>query len=440
MRNWRRVCCSQPAPSELSAASPPPAYAELAARKPAKVSDVQRLLSADEAMLVYLVDEEESWVWVLRRNEVHLLHLAISAKALAQEVTALRQRLDPELNRGSQAFPATRSYALYESVLAPAERLLAGTHQLLVVPDGALQSLPFEVLVTRRPDRDPYDERPEEHRTIAWLARDRAVTVLPSASAFVALRTLASRNDAPSPFAGIGDPVLTGPTPGDGGFAIEMLWKGSLADVDLVRRLKPLPETSAELREIARLLGAKDSDLYLRERASAPVLRQAPLASYRVIEFATHGLLAGELRAPEPALVLTPPERATPNNDGLLTASEISTLRFNADWIVLSACNTAAGDGRPDAGGLSGLAKAFFYAGARALLVSHWAVESSAAVRLTTTTFSELQRDPRAGRAEAFRHAEMALLDNSDLPTKYAHPMYWAPFVLVGESRNGSPY
>jgi CHAT domain-containing protein len=95
--------------------------------------------------------------------------------------------------------------------------------------------------------------------------------------------------------------------------------------------------------------------------------------------FATHGLMSGDLGGlAEPALVLTPPPEASPDNDGLLTASKIATLKLNASWVVLSACNTAAGDGTPDAGGLSGLAKAFFYAGARSLLVSHWSVPSQA--------------------------------------------------------------
>ena len=80
---------------------------------------------------------------------------------------------------------------------------------------------------------------------------------------------------------------------------------------------------------------------------------------------------------PEPALVLMPPKVGTKADDGLLLASEIAQLKLNADWVVLSACNTAAGEG-PDGEGLSGLAKAFFYAGTRALLVSHWRISSQA--------------------------------------------------------------
>ena len=96
-----------------------------------------------------------------------------------------------------------------------------------------------------------------------------------------------------------------------------------------------------------------------------------------------------------------------------------------------SACNTAAGDA-PGAEGLSGLAKAFFYAGARALLVSHWSVQSKAAVRLTTRMLTEAAQHPAIGRAEALRRSMLALMDDTE-NEHFAHPLFWAPFVVVGE-------
>jgi CHAT domain-containing protein len=204
-----------------------------------------------------------------------------------------------------------------------------------------------------------------------------------------------------------------------------------------VRKLPALPETADELRAVAKSMATGEQDLYLAERASEPMLRQAGLDRYRVIEFATHGLMSGDLTGlAEPALVLTPPKEASAENDGLLTASKIATLKLNADWVVLSACNTAASDGTPDAGGLSGLAKAFFYAGARSLLVSNWSVPSEATVKLITGVFDELKNDPSIGRAEALRRAEMAMLDPKN-PPEFAHPMFWAPFVLAGEGGAG---
>jgi CHAT domain-containing protein len=147
--------------------------------------------------------------------------------------------------------------------------------------------------------------------------------------------------------------------------------------------------------------------------------------------------MSGDIKGlAEPALVLTPPPEATPDDDGLLTASKIATFKLNADWVVLSACNTAASDGTADAGGLSGLAKAFFYAGARSLLVSHWPVPSRATVKLVAGTFDMLKHDPTIGRAEALRRAEMAMLDPSN-PPEFAHPLAWAAFVLAGEGGAG---
>ncbi len=138
-------------------------------------------------------------------------------------------------------------------------------------------------------------------------------------------------------------------------------------------------------------LGAKATERHVKSLSSDGRLDRA-----RVVHFATHGLIAGETNSlaksrAEPALLLTPPARASEVDDGLLTASEVATLKLNADWVILSACNTAAGD---TVGGdaFSGLARAFFYAGARALLVSHWYVNSDATVALITKTFKALGR------------------------------------------------
>jgi CHAT domain-containing protein len=205
-------------------------------------------------------------------------------------------------------------------------------------------------------------------------------------------------------------------------------YRNGLADTRAVRELPPLPNTADELRTIAKVLGAAADAVNLREAASERRVKAAPLREYHVIHFATHGLVAGDLSGlNEPALVLTPPEVATEVDDGLLTASEIAALELDADWVVLSACNTAAGTSE-GADALSGLARAFFYAGARALLVSHWSVFSTAATQLTTKTFATLAAEPRLGRAEAFRRSMLALIEEGQGPS------YWAPFVIVGEA------
>jgi CHAT domain-containing protein len=169
---------------------------------------------------------------------------------------------------------------------------------------------------------------------------------------------------------------------------------------------------------------------------SEAALKKISLNRYRVIHFATHGLLAGEYTKlssarSEPALVMSPPDNPSEEDDGLLTASEVAGLKLDADWVVMSACNTAGGD-EQGAEALSGLARAFFYAGARALMVSHWAVDSYAATMLTSRTFAELRNDKTIGRSEAFRRAMLALMSDPDRPWT-AEPAVWAPFFVVGE-------
>jgi CHAT domain-containing protein len=191
---------------------------------------------------------------------------------------------------------------------------------------------------------------------------------------------------------------------------------------------------------VARSSEATEGAIYLGEKATEKTIKAlsatGTLARARVVHFATHGLLAGETELlatsrAEPALILTPPQTATEDDDGLLTASEITQLKLDADWVVLSACNTAAGESNKlGAEALSGLARAFFYAGARALLVSHWAVNSEATVHLITKAFDELKANPKIGPAEALRRSMLVLIARGG---GYAHPANWAPFVVVGE-------
>ena len=162
-------------------------------------------------------------------------------------------------------------------------------------------------------------------------------------------------------------------------------------------------------------------------------MKKADLQRYQGVAFATHGLLAGDLKSLiEPALVLTPFARPSAEDDNLLTASEVARLELDADWVILPAYNTAAGD-TLRAEGLSGLAKAFIYAGSHALLVSNWEVESDAAVKLTVGIFEALAANSSIDKADALQRSEIALIESRSQSSKLSHPLYWAPFVLVGD-------
>jgi len=213
--------------------------------------------------------------------------------------------------------------------------------------------------------------------------------------------------------------------------------RGAVADIGELRtELPPLPDSANELRQVAASVHADPADIILGPDATETRVKQEKLDQFRIVYFATHGLLAGDVADfaklnAEPALVLSLPEKPTEFDDGLLTASEVAQLKLNADWVVLSACNTASGE-KPGAEALSGLARAFFYAGARSLIVSNWEVDTKSAVALMVGTFAALAADPKLSHAEALQKSMLAMIEDAQHPER-ADPKYWAPFVVVGE-------
>ncbi len=418
-----------------------PEYVALIDPEPLSVHAIQALLKADEALVTFLVGKEQSYVWAMTREGVGWARIGADATALGDTVARLRQGLDPlaaqadpaSQGRKGQTFDLAGAHALYAQILGPVQSLIASKRHLIVVPTGPLTSLPFQVLMTDAPviGADPR----EALRQAPWLVRRHALSVLPSVMSLASLRRAKLPLAAAEPFLGIGNPALQGrPVPAGqarGVPQLASLYRNGKPDLRALRELQPLPETATELKAIAEALSAPIGGLLLGHEATETKVRQTDLTRYRIVHFATHGLVAGELSGlAEPALVLTPPIRSTEADDGLLTASEVATLNLNADWVVLSACNTASGS-QDGAEALSGLARAFFFAGSRALLVSHWAVNSDATVWLTTGTFAQLGKTPELGRAEAFRRTMLAMID-AGLP-----PSAWAPFVIVGEGGRG---
>jgi tetratricopeptide (TPR) repeat protein/CHAT domain-containing protein len=430
-------------------------YAALANPKPLSVGETQKLLGPDEAMVFFLTGDQSSYVFALTRDGFDWKTIPVGGAAMTDQVAAFRRGLEVEtISRGltNDLFDLARAYELYQTLLAPVDGLLKDKHHLLIVPSGALTALPFHLLVTEKPaiamprleDRitvatfAPY-------RSAAWLIKRQAITVFPSVATIKALRIFAHDYKANKPMIGFGDPLFNsdaeqiaaskGTAQARRGVtsSYTAFWNGiSIDRAELAEALPRLADTADELKKVAATLDVAASDIYLREAASETNVKKLKLADYRVVYFATHALVAGEVTGlAEPSLALSLPAQPSDLDDGLLTASEVAHLKLNADWVVLSACNTIAGD-KPGAEALSGLARAFFYAGARSLLVSHWAVDTDAATRLTTSTFAQLHNDPKLGRAEALRRAMLAYLADTVDPIN-AYPAIWAPFELVGE-------
>nr|MBA2400173.1 CHAT domain-containing protein [Bradyrhizobium sp.] len=432
-----------------------PNYASLSNPLPMTVADIQSLLSGDEALVQFAVTIKESYVIAITREGFAWKPIPRGSEAMSQQVAAFRQGLDigkaNDASGKSGLFDLAVAHDLYRALLTPVEAQVKDKRSLLVVPSGSLTALPFHLLVTAEPAKAIPDKF-EGYRDAAWLLKRHAVSVLPSVASLKTLRVLARRDQTTKPMTGFGDPLfnpsqdhrddrrsaakpaaIKSAGRGVTNAAYTDFWQGAGVDrTRLSRVLSQLPDTADELNAVAKDLGVSEKDIHLGEHASETTVKRAPLADYSIVYFATHGLVAGDVKGiAEPSLVLSIPKQPSEFDDGLLTSSEVAQLKLNADWVVLSACNTIAGD-KPGAEALSGLARSFFYAGTRALLVSHWAVDSAAATRLTTSTFERLKADPKLGRAEALRQSMLAYLNDASSP-RNAYPAFWAPFALIGE-------
>jgi CHAT domain-containing protein len=369
-----------------------PDYAALADPKPPTAEEVQRLLGADEALVLFLAGPKESYAFALTREGFEWRTISLGEKDMAAKVAAFRRGLDvEELTKSdsmgkAQLFDLAAAHELYVALFGPIEALIKDKPLLLIVPSGPLTALPFHLLVTDKPAVAVPQMQINDmaaYRDAAWLVKRQAVTVLPSVASLKALRVFARKGQGTKPMIGFGDPVFApnqnAAAAGTATVKIAVTtraysdyWHGASVDrARLAEALSPLPDSAEELKAVAAKLGASSSDIYLGRNATEENVKRLPLSDYRVVYFATHGLVAGDVEGlGEPSLALSLPNEPRELDDGLLTASEVAQLKLNADWVVLSACNTAAGE-KPGAEALSGLARAFFYAGARALALAY---------------------------------------------------------------------
>lgn len=317
------------------------------------------------------------------------------------------------------------AHELFLTLFGPARDRLAKADHLIVVPSGPLLSLPAGVLVEDAPTVDAGNP---DYTQVAWLARRHALTLAPSVQSFFNLRTTAQPSRARRPFIGFGDFIPA--RDADAVLALRGLPEGCRKDVMMVSGAPALPNTAAELRAVAHALGTGER-LVLGEAFSEDGVKTADLGNYRVVYFATHGLLPHELNCwNEPSLVTSKPPAE--KDDGLLTASEVMDLKLDADLVVLSACNTGGPGIETGGESLSGLARAFFYAGARSMLVTHWRIPDAPTVELMVSTFEQVGAG-NVAPAEAMRRSQVRFIENPSL----AHPLNWGAFTLVGDGGRG---
>ena len=365
--------------------------------------DLARLragLGKDEALLAVMPAFDGVYLLAVGDEGVRVERAAMDRAAMVTLVGRLRGSLSPA------GFDRAAAATLYTQIFTPGVRATLGKARVLrIVPTGAFASLPFAML----PQRPMAAGQPD------WLVRRFAIEVQPGFAIGAERRVrTAERTQL---FLGIGAPLSLA--------SAEALPNRGAAGAGSWTELPPLPGSLAELQAVAKRYGARHATLMIGAEASEAALRNRDLSGYGVILFATHGLVSGEMEGvSEPALVLSP---GTGDGDGLLTASEVAAMRIGADWVILSACNTAAGD-HAQAPAYSGLAQAFRYAGAGSLLVSHWPVRDDASAFVTLETVKGAGRG--LPRAVALQRAMLKLM-RSDRPDA-AQPYIWAPFMLMG--------
>lgn len=426
-----------------------PVYQQLAHPKPLSLAQAQALLHADEALLVWVeatLAPGKSTLLVVRADRAPKLHeLDVNRDVLQQALEDPDSGLLAALHDPQKPFNLNLAHGLYQQVFAPAAQDLEGVKHIIAVTDGSLHNLPLHVLLKSPPSTNTTPDS-SAYAKADWLARHYAFSYLPAVHSLADLRKTSSANHQATsskriPFLGFGDPLLDERSPPSAH--------------GLRENLSRLPDTATEIRAIADLLQADpQTAVHLADSATETRLKQldhtGELQRANVISFATHALLAlddpnAAQQTREAGLVLTPPKQDSSDDDGYLSSSEIATLKLDADWVLLSACNTGtltAGEARE---GLSALSKAFFMAGTRSVLASHWPVESRSTAQLMTGLFSKLQASAGLRRAEALRQSMVTLLDapaecgwlcwlgwqSARYPS--AHPAYWAAFVVYGE-------
>jgi CHAT domain-containing protein/tetratricopeptide (TPR) repeat protein len=436
-----------------------PRYDQLVRPEPLSVAEAQTLLGPDEALVTYLVGFNEIYAWAVTREAVLMRQLAMYPQDLTVAVAKLRAALQVEPTSTDREhvklplFSLATAHDLYGKLLAEFAPVIASKTQLVIVPSGSLTSLPFHLLVRSKPKiAEPTRQQAAAYRDADWLARHHAITVLPSVESLKALRTSSPSTAERRPLVAFANPlprvdplqvaeatplparVLRGVPRKRGA---PSLWDGGALQLEKLRAFLAdknhrIPETAGEVDAVANTLRADQKDIFSGSAATEAGLKRMDLSKYRVVYFATHGFVTGAFGVGEPSLALTAPETATEEDDGLLTASEIAALKLDADLVVLSACDTAAGD-QIGAEGLSGLARAFFHAGARSMLVSHWAVDSLDTKTLMQTLFAELEKQPGLHRSVALQRAMVARVTGATGKDVWnAYPGRWAPFELVG--------
>ena len=408
-----------------------PAKAEAVTTQALTLGEIQTAIGDGETVLLeYALDKDQSYAWLIDGQNITAIDLGPSAE-IQESVHAFRKALLPIEARANEPAidylrrrQAARSASLRQSrklakLLLEPVHLPPGKH-LLIVPDGPLQYLPFAALSIA-----------EDGKEALPLIVQYEVSMLPSASALVALRkSVANRSQPDNVVAVFGDPVfeLPGiiPEKSEAGYGRRSRsLRIALQDLQGSQQIPRLPGSRSEALAIQEVLGPTQTHLALGYDANREVIIGGSIARQRIIHFATHGII--DTRHPEMSgLLLSMFNKRGKYQDGYLRLSDVYNLKLSADLVVLSSCESALGK---DLGseGIIGLPRGFLHAGARRVIASLWKVDDEATVALMRSLYRRLQQGEQP--AQALRGAQLELLKDKRL----SDPYYWAAFVMEGD-------
>jgi CHAT domain-containing protein len=416
---------------------------------------VKKYIKPGESLISTYSGPDKTYIWIINKDKpIHFYTSDIGYDALEHHVSRLYAAFSPSENslNGITAYNVNLAYRLFEKLFKPSVGLWNKSHTLYIAGHGALGRMPVSALPTRKVKRLKKSTLLfEEYKNVPFLVKTHAVSNIPSVSAFKTLRSINSKRTNRQPLVAFADPFFNEKYANQSVKSAQQLatrggikLRSSPATLEMnsaeLDALPGLPETASEVKEIARMLNISESaHIFTGQTATEEKVKSLKLNEFETIIFATHGLVPGELNGLDlPALALSSPKITASEGDGLLTADEIMNLKLNADWVILSACNTGS-SGNASTEAVSGLGQAFFYAGARALLVSNWPVETNSASLLTVNTFKFLNN--HHDRARALQSSMNEIINgayydesNNEPVFSYAHPFFWAPFSLVGDT------
>lgn len=401
-----------------------PAYATL--KYPVPLGARQVALRDGEVMLAYSLLERRVAVWLLQKGkDPQVFVVPVARGEVLSRIGALRAALEPQSAADLRAYDAKAGSDLHEWLLAGPLKDVPRHTRVIVVPDGALGTIPLDVLAPARPDG-----------SVRFAGEDYTFAYAPSATVFTH-----QRNQHIPPGRGgraliVADPLYeSAGRPGDVATAsadarLAAARGGALRTYASMRHIavfSRLPGTRREAVAVARELGipADSGDIRLGLAAGEHEVKTLDLTAYRYLHFATHGVLAEDVPyLRQPALVLSQAGDLR-GEDGFLTVGEILSLRLQADLTVLSACQTGLGQ-EVTGEGVVGLTRAFLYAGTRAAVVSLWRVEDESTALLMTRFYARIGRGDPPGLALQRAKAELRA------DARFAHPFFWAAFLLYG--------